>query len=78
MKEMENIFSKSPTLKEVICPNPKIQIIVDTREKQSLIAANLLEQKANISFEKLDIGDYLIGETCIERKTFSDFRRILL
>ena len=73
MKEIENIFSSDPTIKEPICPNPKIPIIVDTREKQSLIAANLLEKKANISFEKLDIGDYLIEETCIERKTFSDF-----
>ena len=52
MKEIENIFSKSPTIKEVPCPNPKIPIVVDTREKQSLIAANLLERKANISLRK--------------------------
>ncbi len=55
------------------CPNPKAPIIVDTREKQSLISANLIEKKANIKFEKLDIGDYLIEDTIIERKTFSDF-----
>jgi Fanconi anemia group M protein len=73
MKDIENIFSNSPTEKIIPCPNPKIPIIVDTREKQSLIAANLLERKANISFEKLDIGDYLIQDTVIERKTFSDF-----
>ncbi len=73
MKTVENIFSKTKIQKELPCPNPKIPIIVDTREKQSLIAANLLEQKANIKFEKLDIGDYLIEDTIIERKTFSDF-----
>ena len=73
MKPIENIFSKTSTPKEVTCPNPKIPIIVDTREKQSLISANLLEQKASIKFEKLDIGDYLIQDTIIERKTFSDF-----
>jgi ERCC4-type nuclease len=72
-KQIENIFSKSKTEKEPICPNPKIPIIIDTREKQSLIAANLLEKKANIDFEKLEIGDYLIQDTIIERKTFSDF-----
>lgn len=72
-KEIENIFAKTKTEKETPCPNPKIPIIVDTREKQSLIAANLLEQKANIKFEKLDIGDYLVGDTIIERKTFLDF-----
>ncbi len=73
MKSVENIFSKSKIQKEPICPNPKIPIIVDTREKQSLIAANLIEKKANIKLEKLDIGDYLIEDTIVERKTFSDF-----
>jgi ERCC4-type nuclease len=71
-KEINNIFS---TKKErtIICPNPNHPIIVDTREKQSLIAANLIEQKANMKFEKLDIADYLIGDVAIERKTFQDF-----
>jgi len=73
MKQVEDIFSKTKTKKENICPNPKTKIIVDTREKQSLISANLLDKKANIEYEKLDIGDYLIKDTIIERKTFSDF-----
>jgi len=74
MKEIHNIFSKkSLSTQKQTCPNPNTKIIVDTREKQSLIAANLVEQKANITFEKLDIGDYLIQDTIIERKTFSDF-----
>lgn len=69
---MEDIFSNTKTeIKK--CPNPNTKIIIDTREKQSLIAANLIEQKANIEFEKLEIGDYLIGDTLIERKTFKDF-----
>jgi len=73
----QNIFSSSKIKnKEQICPNPKTPIIVDTREKQSLIYSNLANKKANIKFEKLDIGDYLIeGEKtiAIERKTFNDF-----
>ncbi|MFH1522118.1 MAG: ERCC4 domain-containing protein, partial [archaeon] len=73
MKPIENIFSKTKILEESPCPNPKIPIIVDTREKQSLIPANLFEKNANIKYEKLDIGDYLIEDTIIERKTFSDF-----
>ncbi len=72
MKEIQNIFSNTKTEKTV-CPNPNNPIIVDTREKQSLIAANLIEQKAKISFETLEIGDYLINDTIIERKTFQDF-----
>ncbi len=74
MNPIEDIFSKTKiSHKEIKCPNPKIPIIVDTREKQSLISANLLEKKANINFEKLEIGEYLIQDTIIERKTFSDF-----
>ncbi len=73
MKKIENIFSKRKIQKKITCPNPKIPIIVDTREKQSLISANLLNKKANIKYEKLDIGDYLIEDTIVERKTFQDF-----
>ena len=70
----ENIFSKSSTSSNTpVCPNPKVPIIVDIREKQSFIAANLFNKKANVTFEKLDIGDYLVGDTIIERKTYSDF-----
>ena len=73
-KQIENIFaSTKTTLNPFKCPNPKIPITVDTREKQSLISANLINQKANIQYEKLDIGDYLIEDTIIERKTFQDF-----
>ncbi len=71
MKPIHNIFDKTPEPKP---PQPnKTPIIIDTREKQSLIASCLLERKANIKFEKLEIADYLIGTTAIERKTFSDF-----
>ncbi len=77
-RNIENIFSKSKIEKQIQCPNPNIPIIVDTREKQSLIAASLSEKKANIKFEKLDIGDYLIDDTIIERKTFSDFVNSML
>ena len=71
--QLENIFSKKKTQSEEKSPNPKIPIIIDTREKQSLIAANLIEKKANIKYEQLEIGDYLIEDTIIERKTFQDF-----
>ncbi|VVB80728.1 3'-flap repair endonuclease Xpf [uncultured archaeon] len=71
-KEIENIFSKKEVKREI--QNTKVPIIVDTREKQSLVAANLVEKNAKISFETLEIGDYLIDEIAIERKTFKDFQ----
>mgnify|MGYP000017639910 CR=1 FL=1 len=73
MKEIENIFSKSKTKSTQICPNPKNPIIIDKRENNSLIKANLIEQKAVIQEEILEIGDYLISDTIIERKTYKDF-----
>jgi len=73
MKQIENIFSKTKPKKEPICPNPATPIIIDKREQQSLITANLTEQKANIQHELLQIGDYLINNTILERKTYTDF-----
>lgn len=77
IKKFENIFSTTKTSnKENVCPNPNTPIIIDTREKQSLISSILINKKANIKLEKLEIADYLIEgkETiAIERKTFSDF-----
>lgn len=63
-----NIFDKKPEQ-----PENKTPIIIDTREKQSLVAAHLLQKRANIKFEKLEIADYLINQIAVERKTYSDF-----
>lgn len=73
MKQIENIFSRKKLKRENACPNPNIPITIDTREKQSLITANLIEKKANVQHEQLEIGDYLIEDTIIERKTIQDF-----
>jgi len=48
-------------------------IIIDIHEKNSSVIANLAELGAEIEEKNLEIGDYLVGETIIERKTFSDF-----
>jgi len=73
MKQIEKIFSKLKVKRKPSHPPKKTPIIVDIREKQSLVVANLIQKKANITFEKLEVGDYLINDTLIERKTFSDF-----
>lgn len=73
MKQIENIFSKTKTKFSQTCPNPKTPIIIDIRENNSLIKANLIEQKALIKEEALQIADYLINQTALERKTYKDF-----
>ena len=46
-------------------------IIVDDRER--MIARILHEKGQEIKVMRLDIGDFLIGDVCIERKTIRDF-----
>lgn len=74
-KKIENIFS---TEKEKPREKIKTVIILDSREKQSFIAANLREQGATIKFETLEIADYLINDVAIERKTFKDFQSSII
>lgn len=70
-KKIENIFSES---KEKTEKSPiKNPIIIDTREKQSLVLSELRALKIPIKLEHLEIADYIINNIAIERKTFSDF-----
>ncbi len=63
-----DIFSKKP-LKE----KPSSTIIVDHREKNSLVIAKLISLGIKIEFQQLEVGDYIVNSTAIERKTISDF-----
>jgi ERCC4-type nuclease len=66
-----NIFSKKDqgTRKE----EPKETIFIDYREKNSLVASYLIKHGLKIEFKELKVGDYLVKNTIIERKTISDF-----
>jgi len=48
-------------------------IVVDQREKNSLIVSDLIEKQAQIELKLLEIGDYIVGDIAIERKTLNDF-----
>ena len=68
-----NPFSKNSKRKTI---KPKIipKIIADIHEKDSLIFEELKENKEiELIVQSLNIGDFLIGETAIERKTIQDF-----
>ena len=49
------------------------RIIIDIHEKNSLVASELVSLGIDIEFKHLEVADYLIGDTAIERKTISDF-----
>ncbi len=51
-------------------------VYVDAREKGNIVT--LLEKRGvKLTIENLDIGDYIIGNTIIERKTIKDFSQSL-
>lgn len=52
---------------------PKEKITVDYREKNSLVASHLVKQGFDVEFKELKIGDYIVKDIVIERKTIQDF-----
>lgn len=66
-----NIFKTRKKKDQSISLKPKI--IIDSREKNSLVPSSLIELGSEIEYKQLEIGDYLIENIVVERKTFSDF-----
>jgi len=69
-----NIFSKRQPKEEKSETEEKQTIIIDNREKQSLVPSELSNLNFNIQFEQLQVGDYIVNNTIIERKSFSDLQ----
>ncbi|MFA5303536.1 MAG: ERCC4 domain-containing protein [Candidatus Nanoarchaeia archaeon] len=48
-------------------------IIVDNREFRSKVVRELFKKGVELIPKQLSIGDYIIGDVCIERKSIKDF-----
>jgi ERCC4-type nuclease len=68
---MLDIFSRRKS--NIVKEKPKEKIIIDYREKNSLVASYLIKNGLDIEFKELKIGDYIVKGVVIERKTISDF-----
>ncbi len=68
-----NIFSKKPIKSSI-----RYLILIDHREKNSLVPSELSKLKFEIQFQQLPLGDYIINNTIIERKTFSDLQSSII
>ncbi len=68
MAKLLNIFSKRKVEKK------KERVVVDHREKNSLVVSCLMGMGYEIEFRQLAVGDYEVGGVVIERKTVSDFK----
>ena len=78
MKEIKplDIFSKE--IKTNIKEKPKVRVLVDYREKNSLVPSELIHLGLKLEFRELKIGDYIVNNVAIERKTVSDFLSSML
>jgi len=52
---------------------PLIKIQIDYRERNSIVASELVKLGFEIEFQELKIGDYISNNIIIERKTIQDF-----
>ena len=68
MKKIFDIFSK----KKIKEKGP-IKIIVDYREKNSLVISEFESLNLVAEFAQLEVADYIINDIAVERKTVSDF-----
>ena len=67
---IHDIYSKKKTKSK---KKNKEKIIIDFREKNSIVPAKIKKLGMDFEFKQLKVGDYLVKDTIIERKTFSDF-----
>lgn len=72
MKPLFNIFPKYKRIRKE-SKQEKQKIIIDYRERNSLVASSLIELGFEIQFRELKVADYLVNNIAIERKTVSDF-----
>jgi len=56
----------------------KIKINIDFREKNSLVPSELIKIEFDIEFKNLLVGDYIIKNTAIERKTITDLKNSII
>jgi len=73
---LHNIFAKPKAKsqeKTSTSTNDKIIVKIDYREKNSLVASELVSLGIEIEFLELKVGDYIVNNVAIERKTITDF-----
>ncbi len=72
-KKLFDIFSKSNFKEKEIKKEQLQKIIIDYREKNSLVVSELVHLGLEVEFKELKVADYLVNNIAIERKTVQDF-----
>lgn len=71
MKKIFDVFAKGKNQMKKI--EQLKEIVADYREKNSLVISELISLGFKVNQKNLQIGDYVVGNVIIERKTVSDF-----
>ena len=72
--EILDIFSKKPIKKK----KEVAKILVDNREKSSLVPSKLKKLEIPLEFKQLKVADYIIKDIAVERKTIHDFQNSII
>lgn len=72
MKPIFNIFSSKKI------PQEKTKILIDYREKNSLVPAFLEKHGFQIEWKQLPVADYVVKDIAIERKSVSDLKSSII
>ncbi len=75
-KPFLDIFSKKPLRIKKEISKPKI--IIDYREKNSLVVSSLIKLGFETELRELKVADYIVKDIAIERKTISDFHQSMI
>ncbi len=70
MKQIFDIFSRS---KQSEKKEPSLKVVMDYREKNSLVYPSLVNIGFDVKIQELKVADYIVNDVAIERKTVSDF-----
>ncbi len=58
----------------ILKPEDRAAVIIDDRERSSLISDLLKKLNVILNWQRLEVGDFILSDRCcIERKTFDDF-----
>src|SRR6056297_1136363 len=71
MNKLAEIFSKTEKIKK--SKKEEKKIIIDNRERASLVPSYLEKKGFEIEYKQLNVADYLVRDVAIERKTIQDF-----
>lgn len=77
-KKIQDIFSISKPEKNLDKKTEKKKVIIDYREKNSLVFIYLKKLGFEIEFKELKVGDYIVKNVVIERKTIQDFKSSMI